>query len=286
MFNLLKRVTRSVDFENIVYVENVPISNNTPTTVNQEKAEPRVTVKSYFAERGITVDFSHEKTTIPAVQELAIFIATGFQETQCFIKFLRERLSCKKYSFTYSMSTLGSGTKKKVVELAAKMYEYGLLNSYHYDPANCRILGTVSGIPRCVNFINGDFLEMYASSTISRIVKEKAVQYNCDSEVYSNVIIEKEGKKNELDVVFRVGKNVFWSEVKSGQFSAEDYHKLGKQMGVVPDKLILLAADRKGPEAKAITYFYEYYCANVMMFESWLIRMIDSAFKGDEAVVA
>ena len=279
MFSVLKRLAKSVEFENIVYVENVPISNNTPTTVTQEKAKPKVTVKSYFAERGISVDTSRNKKTITAIEELAVFIANSFSDTYNFIRFLRERISNKKYDFSFQLSKSKPESKNKIIALAGKMYACGLLNKYRYDLDNEYISGAVSSVPRCVNFITGGFLEIYARNVVNHTVIEEAKMRNCGYEIYSNVFIEKEGKRNELDVVFRVGDKVFWSEVKSGHFAPEDYYKLGIQMGVVPDRLILLAAERTASETKSISYFYEYYCANIAQFESSLKKMIGNAFE-------
>ena len=177
------------------------------------------------------------------------------------------------------MSKSKPESKNKIIALAGKMYACGLLNRFRYDLDNEYISGTVSSVPRCVNFITGGFLEIYARKIVKNTVCEEAKLRNCDSEIFSNVFIEKEGKRNELDVVFRVGDKVFWSEVKSGHFAPEDYYKLGIQMGVVPDRLILLAAERTASETKAISYFYEYYCANIAQFESSLKKMIGGAFE-------
>ena len=64
-------------------------------------------------------------------------------------------------------------------------------------------------------------------------------------------------------------------------FITKKYRKIGLMMGVVPDKLILLAAEKSNEAAAGISHFYEYYCANINTFKNSLIEMIDKAF-GEE----
>lgn len=87
--------------------------------------------------------------------------------------------------------------------------------------------------------------------------------------------------KHELDIVFRVGENVFWSEIKSGKFSDFDcYRKLGVLMGVNPDRHILLTAEKSDEAAEVISWFYQFYVSNIENFKKKLEEMIDKAFEG------
>lgn len=251
-------------------------NGNDIATVSDNK--PGLTVASYFSAKGFELYLPESNEVIAPVESLAFTIAINYPNTKQFIRFLRDSIIKKTFDFTYSLAPLSTPEKSSVVALSEKLNEFGLISNLFHNKTNGTIKGTISSAPRCINFINGDFMEMYAKCVTVGALKKAAEKYECDYEIYHNVEIVKDNEKHELDIVFRVGKHIFWSEIKSSKFNPDKYRMLGILMGVVPDKLILLAADKSTDAANSISYFYEYYCANISTFKSSLIEMIDHAF--------
>ena len=125
-------------------------------------------------------------------------------------------------------------------------------------------------------------MELYAKSVTVGVIKRLSEKLGLDYEILTNVYIEKGVEKHELDLVFRIGRQVFWGEVKSSDFDADKYRKIGILMGVVPDRLILLAAEKSNEAAAVISHNYDYYCANISTFKSAITEMINNAFREEK----
>lgn len=238
-------------------------------------------VNTYFVTKGFDIRFNVQSSCIDPVEDLALLIAVNYRACKAFLKYIRENMVHKCFHINYCVAQLPENDRDTVVSLAERFGEYGIISNVFYNRNTGFINGIVSSAPRIINFINGDYLEFYGRAVSERVVKEVAIKHNVDYEVYSNVVITKAAEKHELDIVFRVGEYVFWSEIKSGKFSDFDnYRKLGVLMGVNPDRHILLVAEKDNETAEAISWFYQFYVSNIDNFRDKLIEMIDKAFEG------
>ena len=167
------------------------------------------------------------------------------------------------------------------MKVAETLGEYGLISGEFYNRLTNCITGCISTAPRVIGFLNGDYLEIFGSAAAKRIVSEAAARHGVDYELFSNVVIVRGKEVHELDMVFRVGDKLFWSEIKSGKFSDFDtYRKLGIQLGVNPDRHIMLVAEKTDDAAAVASWLYQFYVANIDSFDSKLNEMIDKAFNG------
>lgn len=264
--------------QNIVVLTDLQGKKNEGTANLNTTSKP-VTISSYFKNKGVGLDIPNETLTVAPVESLAFTIAINYPQTKAFIRYLRESITRKRFEFSYVLTAHAPAERNAIISLAEKLNEYGLISNLFHNKTNNTLRGTISTSPRCTNFINGDFLEMYARCVTVGVIKKAAEKYGCDYELYHNVLIHKDAEKHELDIVFRLGDEVFWSEIKSGKFNPDEYRKLGLFMSFVPDKLIMLAAEKSNEAAEAITYFYEYYCANINTFKSTLTNMINKAME-------
>lgn len=280
MSKFLKPVSQeevdSVKFQTVGSLALAPV--NVSAEVEVVSAE-KVNIKTYFAAKGFDIQISEQSPCIGPVESLAFMVASNYRSCKLFLKHIRENVARKCFHINYSVSQLGDCERDAVVAIAEKFGEYGIISNMFYNRYTGFINGVVSSAPRVINFLNGDYLEFYGRTVVERVVKEAADRHNTDYEVYSNAIISKSGEKHELDIVFRVGENVFWSEIKSGKFSDFDcYRRLGVTMGVNPDRHILLAAEKETETAEVISWFYQFYVANIENFKDKVVEMIDKAF--------
>lgn len=247
-----------------------------------QKVKDSTDIKSYFMLKGFSVDTNSSKKCIPQIELLAHYVAKNNTLTNTFLKFIRENIPKKEFVFTYSMDSLSAQEQGATVSLAECFTEYGIISDFFYNKSLNTIHGKISSAPRVINFLNGDYLEYYAHSVTQKVIEEAAENHGCDSEIYSNFKIQKDGDKHELDLVFRVGKNIFWCEVKSGKFSDFDcYRCLGLLMGVNPDRHILLTAEKDDEKCEVISWFYQFYVANIHNFKKRLTDMIETSFMED-----
>lgn len=250
----------------------------------EEKPKPKpkaFTIADYFASKGIEFAKCDTKEVIAPIESLAFAIAIDYASTKHFVRFLRECIVKKTFEFCFSLTSFSAEEKKLIISLANKLNEYGLVFGCRYVRATNSIKGTISAAPKCINFINGDFLEMYARNVAIGVIKKAAEEHNLDYELLHNIKITRGPVCNELDMIFRIGDKIFWSEIKSGDFDANKYRQIGELINVIPDRLILLAAEKSSDAAACISYFFDCYCANVSTFKASLNDMINKAFQED-----
>lgn len=266
----------SVKFQTVGSLALAPVNVSTkPEVISVEK----VNIKNYFASKGFDIQVSEHSPCIGPVESLAFMVASNYSSCKFFLKHIRENVAHKCFHINYPVSQLSDCERDTVVAIAEKFGEYGIISNVFFNRHTGFINGVVSSAPRVINFINGDYLEFYGRAVVERVVKEAAERHGTDYEVYSNAIISKVGEKHELDIVFRVGEKIFWSEIKSGKFSDFDcYRRLGVLMDVNPDRHILLAAEKETETAEVISWFYQFYVANIDNFKDKLVEMIDKAF--------
>ena len=277
--SILAQKEASVPTEKAPETETKAEPENLPVTETEK--EP-FSIKSYFADKGIELTFYNGKEPVAAIESLAFTIAINYPRTKPFIRFLRDCIVRKSFDFTYALTSFSPADKSAIVSLAEKLDEYGLIAYRNKGIISSSIKGTVSTCPKCINFINGTFLELYAKSVTTGVIKKAAAAYGLDYEIHNNVMIKKDDEEHELDIVFRIGRHVFWEEVKSANLDADKYRKIGILMGVIPDRLILLAAEKTNEAAAGISDLYDYYCANINTFKHSLTEMTEKALKEDK----
>jgi len=266
--------------------EETPPHEEPAAEITPAKTEPvsedgkAASVVSYFAQRGISTELSNKNTVfMPPVEKLAYKIAQTYDLTRPFIKAIRSSIVFQQFHIDYQLPTQ-KNIRTAMINLANVLLAYQIIADLQIT-GNC-VHASVSSAPKAINFINGDFMESYARCVISDAVKSKAEQYNCDYELYHNVYITKDGKLHELDLVFRIGGYVFWSEVKSAEFNADTYRKLGISLNLVPDRFIMLAATRSDDECEVIGYINDCFYANIDSLKTKTELMIDKAFNNSK----
>ena len=277
--NFLKPVSK--DETKKAIEKTIPI--NIIDTGESAESTKDFTLKTYFDSMGIEMSLSNKNECVSSIEKIANFISTNFDNIKGFLHYIREVIPQKSYKLSYSTSELSDEEYANTLETFNLFCEYGIITNGYVNKYTKTLCGYLSSAPRVNGFVTGGYLEIFAKSVCQQIVEKLAEEKNCDYELYHNVIVTKENKKHELDIVFRIEDKVFWSEIKSGKnFSDYDYYRrIGLFLGVNPDRHILLTAEKDSPEAiEAISWFYEYYVCNISTFKETLIQMINNAFEG------
>lgn len=241
----------------------------------------RLTISSFFEQNKIKICDNKSETVAPAVESLAFTIAINYPCTKEFIRFIRNRIASKNFEFEFNLSSFTPVEIASIIGFAECLSaEHKLISDYKHLKASGIISGKLSSSPKFINFINGDFAELYAKSVVVGVIKKAAAKYGADYEFYHNMLIEIDSEPHELDLVFRVGDKIFWGEIKTGDdFNPDEYRKRGIRMGFIPDRLIILSAKDNYETTASIAHFNDCFCGNVNSFKNELTKMIDKAFR-------
>lgn len=243
------------------------------------------TAEEMFLKRGFRLDICQGSPMPEGVKKLACRMAEEYGQLRDFCRMLRACNSGTGRKFSYIAP---AGNTECVRQFAEDMRKYGVLvfPDQIAPSAGCRdrmISGHIPDTAAIVTFFNGLWLEKFAFIEAEKAAKESAEKLGTDYEVMANVMIEEEntGRKNELDVVIRVGRSLFWIECKCGTLHESVYRKyyeLGRRISVVPDHMIFLAAELDDAEkSEIISYFYQYRVCGLNDYRRSLREMLERA---------
>ncbi len=236
-------------------------------------------IRELLSEQGLTLlDADPAKCGAPApVLALCERLADNYPVCLTFLKYIRSCLSNKTARCTFPLASIPEEERPATQALARELENCGLLADLFIKPGEM-IRGTFPLIPRVNEFLTGDFLEIYAAGTAARALKEAAEARALDWELLANAVVEGLGESHELDLLFRAGSCLFWCEVKSGHFSDYGkYYRIGRWLGVHPDRYLLLTAEKTSSSCETISYFYEFHVSNIQDFPGTLSRMLEHA---------
>ena len=239
-------------------------------------------IDRHFENNGYIVMESSALKTITGLRELTYMIGDSFTFTASFLTEARKAI-CKP-------TAKGERILKMTIEknaaaffnrFAYSLKHYGILTKYVID--RNIFTASISPVPRVINYLTGQWLEMYSAFILEDVVRDYATLHNYKYEILMNVKVSSVasiGKyAHELDCVFSVDNKCFAFEVKSGQF--EDYCNLyntRKELHFVPDHFLLLSTSLDETAAATLEYFYEFYITGMTKFKSHLTEMINNAF--------
>lgn len=254
----------------------------TTTVKNTEIVSQSDVIDHHFELNGFLVVESSKPQNIEGLKNITFQIAENFSNTAPLLKEVRkaickpnakgDRTICFKFD-----RTAGSFYH----EFCFKMKQYGLFTKYFIDGNT--VNATITSVPRVISYLNGQWLEMYASFILEDVVSDYAKANGYKYEILTNLKVANITSVNlyahEIDCVISIGDKCFAFEVKSGNF--DDYsnlYKTRKDLHFVPDRYLLLSTELNEESAEVLQYFYEFYITEMCGFKNRLIEMINKAF--------
>lgn len=252
------------------------------SAANAAVSRPSV-IDRHFAMNGFIVAESSVPQTIVGLKDLTYKIGANYSDTAPFLRELRkticnpnskgERNIC--YKFEKSAGNFFHN-------LCSKMKQYGLFSKYFINGNTLN--ATVSPVPRVIAYLNGQWLEMYASFILEDVVSGFSKANGYEYEILTNVKLTSANSAHiyahEVDCVISIDEKCFAFEMKSGgQF--DDYsglYKTRRELHFVPDRYLLLSTKLDEDSAEVLQYFYEFYITGMKNFKSRLVEMINRAF--------
>lgn len=240
-------------------------------------ADGHFDIQKYFHLRGWHISSFGDCEENNCVSKLADEMAQSYEECRAFYKFLRSTITKKQFQFAYSLTEHADNEKAKIIYIAKRMYDSGILINFTSKKDEV-IYAKISNAPKVINFVNGKFLEVMAVQKTLDMLERICEYHDCGYDVFPNTHIISNGKEHELDIVFYFDAIVFWVEVKSGGFTDyNQYRELGIEIGVNPNRHLLLTAEISDEDSDAVGWFYECYVANIGNFDKKIQQMIEMA---------
>ncbi len=249
-----------------------PLSSSTSSVIDQ-----------HFGKNGYIVVESSTSQTIAGLKSLTYLIGENFSFTAPLLKATRKAICAPNAKGERILHfTIEKNASAFYHQFAGTLKQYGVFLKYFIN--GNALTATISSVPRVINYLTGQWLEMYSAYILEDVVSEYAKAHGYKYEILMNVKVSSIKScgvyAHELDCVISVDDKCFAFEMKSGQF--DDYFNLyntRKELHFVPDRYLLLSTGLDEEVASTLQYFYEFYITGMSGFKSRLIEMIDKAFK-------
>lgn len=239
-------------------------------------------IDQHFGKNGYIIVDSSTSQTIAGLKSLTYLIGENFSLTAPFLKAARKAIcapNAKGERILYF--TIEKDVSAFFHQFAGTLKQYGVLTKYFIN--GNALTATISSVPRVINYLTGQWLEMYSAYILEDVISEYAKAHGYKYEILMNVKVSSIKScgvyAHELDCVISVDDKCFAFEMKSGQF--DDYFNLyntRKELHFVPDRYLLLSTGLDEEVASTLQYFYEFYITGMGGFKSRLKEMIDKAF--------
>lgn len=259
------------------------ISETTDESVTNATVSRPSVIDRHFAVNGFIVAESSVPQTIAGLKDLTYRIGANYSRTAPFLRELRKAICNPNSKGDRNICyRLEKSTGNFFHDLCGKMKQYGLFTKYFI---NGNVLtATVSPVPRVIAYLNGQWLEMYASFILEDVVSEFSKGNGYGYEILTNVKVKNANSAHvyahEVDCVISIDEKCFAFEMKSGgQF--DDYsglYQTRRELHFVPDRYLLLSTELDEDSAEVLQYFYEFYITGMKNFRSRLVEMINRAF--------
>lgn len=179
----------------------------------------------------------------------------------------------------YSFSSEADRKEKNSLDkLILDMNKLGLLRKAYFNSQKNLITYSVPEVNRIKEFLRGGWLETAILDDVKRIVNEFSRKYDLPAHIAGNLQLEQITNPgvitHELDTAFTIGDIFFVCEAKTGQADYERFRIVGKDLDVLPDRLLLVNSSLTPEEAETVTWWYPYHVAAGADMEKALRNMI------------
>jgi len=178
-----------------------------------------------------------------------------------FYNLLKRNLNRGSGSIELSLKEFPSADISATAQLALELHKYAFLSEFKYYKSPLFLLkAKINRIPKAINFLSGDWLEIYVRQTVLNTLHE--ILPNEDISYIANPqILLPNGKDFEIDLIIRVNNddNVIWIESKTGGYQnyINKYSDIKKIFGVKDENAFLvLSGEIDESELKNVSEVY------------------------------
>lgn len=215
------------------------------------------------------------------ITSLAVILVKYDSLLKGFINKLRAQYANGQKEFSFSIAAWDEAEQKIICDIFENEL-CGIVDSIMIDRNHNIISGNLIFSVEARKFLSGQYMEIGVFELLREVMEEVGVRCKTEYRLYRNVIVAtKNGRiKNEFDIVIECGEIFYVVEVKSGKHfnSWGDLLEVGKDYGIVPDRLLLVDSYLSDIQANRIESFCKYYVSNLNgnSFKEKLTEMISN----------
>jgi len=291
LLNTLERIAISLESINSRLLINLPVQTivNNGSVNDQETERPIKTkfvsstseITDFLLSRGIRIkNIPSEDASNNEIDLISVYMGTRYELIMKFYERIKTNLNMGT-SFMMNLKNETQESLSSICQLANKLHRIAFLEDYHYQKSPKYILtARTSRASKALNFLSGGWLEIFVKCQVQSLISHNLsdIEY---SFIANPQIILPNGNDFELDILFRIDKQIFWFEAKTGDYQKhiEKYSKISSIMNLDKDHTYLVVADRTDNLTKSLTELYGINVKSVGEFTHDFEMMLIKKFK-------
>ncbi|MEI6430113.1 MAG: hypothetical protein WCO45_17275 [Pseudanabaena sp. ELA607] len=170
--------------------------------------------------------------------------------------------------FTLNLKNDTQEAIASICQIANFLYKIAFLEEYNYQKSPRFILSArVNRIPQAINFFSGAWLERFIRKQIIAVITEINPEINYSFLINPQVILPN-GNNFEMDLFFKVEEEIFWFEVKSGEYQkyVNKYAKIKPLLGLDKEHSYLILLEAKELSTQALSSLFDMTVTSLEIF--------------------
>ncbi|MEC4986856.1 MAG: hypothetical protein SAK42_22365, partial [Oscillatoria sp. PMC 1076.18] len=133
-----------------------------------------------------------------------------------------------------------------------------------------------SRLPDAINFLSGEWLERYIKQKIIQLLNESNQEIIQYSYLTNPQISLPNGDDFELDIIFRINEEIFWFEVKTGEYQRHinKYSQMAQELNLDKDHAFMILTDIPDSATTALSNLFQMTVVNSDSFAEVFSRII------------
>jgi hypothetical protein len=212
--------------------------------------------------------------TLPPEQEsnevlsgIAIFMGNRYSLIQKFHERMKSSIN-NGIAFTINLRDDSQEKVSSICQLATRLHEIAFLEEYRYQKSPAFILRARPSKNSKVNrFISGQWLELFVKERVVQLTRSINPQRRY-SYLLNPQIILPNGDDFELDVIFKIGEEIFWFEAKTGDYQRhiEKYSKISSILSLDREHSYMILTDIPDTTANSLSSLFNMTVVHVEKF--------------------
>lgn len=282
----LEKISEALNKENRDIVPNSIIAENSHTFVNKDTSQVKAeTIKEnpsiledFLLSRGVTIkNIPEEEEADETLDKISIFMGNRYSLIRPFIEQIKQKMNSAG-TVRLDMKDKNQQEISSICQLATRLHEIAFLEEYTYlKSPKCLLFAKPNRIPQALNFFAGKWLERFIKSQIISLVRQVNPNIRF-SYLLNPQILLPNGDDFELDLLFEIDGEIFWFEMKSGDYQryVKKYSKVSKILDLDKNHSFMILTDITEAGAEALKSLFG---INVVKIENFSKEFLNQILK-------
>jgi hypothetical protein len=252
------------------------VNKNTTPDESEDILNRRVILANFLINRRITIkDLPEDENGDGILDKIAFFMGDRYKLIHAFLQQIKRKMNSgetvKMYLKERTQEEISS-----ICQLASWLHEIAFLSEFtYYKSPKYLLLATPNRIPKALNFFSGKWFERYIKNQIISLIRQ--VNPSIKFSYLANPQISfANGDDFELDLLFEIEGEIFWFEIKSGDYQryVEKYSKVSKMLNLDKNHSFMVLLDITEPGAQALKNLFHMNVVNLENFSKEFLNQI------------